>query len=470
MSQEVLKNLIKEEVVVIYTRVWFEDFYTILASKIEIAFACKVVFFSDYKIKGVKNISPLKKNLNILKSMSFINPPSEYFDIIKRDRVLRNCSHEEALTLLRAYETNITKFFDQYSIKFLFSATVDQFAIDMCYRHCLKAEIPFIGYHMSVVPGYTLLTNRGEACSFREPSEEETSAAIKLITPKSFRPDYIPKKGKLKSAGFRRLLKNIARVPYFFFRDIFSKEYNYHYKASLQLAYSMVSTAIVKAILDSNKKLGRNDKFDLYIPLQLHPECNSEYWSRAQEYRDYADTIYDFCKKYATTFRICMKEHPNMVGRRGSLFYKKFTDIGVILVDVEEDNRVLIERSTVVVTYNSSVGIEGLIYGAQIFCIGQPYYLTEGHLSKEQDMVKAIKDKDFSRVKKDKDMYLRDAIRKTLSMSLIGLLPDTITIRSHKKNKIEQIATSFSNDLKKYFDKITASKLKLKDVFTYKVG
>lgn len=457
------KNL--EPAILIYTRPWFVDFYGVLASKMEAEFGYKVVFFSDYSVEKTHNISP--KKINIKQGESKVE--NEYFDIIMRDRLLRNESWNFSVALLKHYQVNIVGLFERYDVQFVFSATVDQFAIDMVYRHCLKVNIPFIGYHMSVVPGYTLLVNRGEHCYFREPTEDEVLSGAELISPKSFRPDYIPRKGKLRFSGLRRFFANIARVPFFFFKDFFEVKYNYHYRASFRAALSSISFSVLRLLFSSGHKIKDGEKFDIYIPLQLHPECNSEYWRRDSEYQDYEDLIYRFCERHSKFFQIWIKDHPNMVGLRKNSFFKKYRDLGVVIVDVEEDNRELIECSKVLVTYNSSAGLEGLVYGASILCLGAPYYLTDGHLSNEAEMVDLLKGRLEMSKEEIRNSCLPDAVRQTLSMSIPGWLPDTMKFNDQSyDNELDNKATLFADQLKKYFSKIVAKKYTIEEVFTYK--
>ena len=458
------KNQKLEKVILIYSRPWFVDFYEVLASKMEEVFGYRVVFFSDYEMKNTYNISPIKGDI----VDTSVTVENEYFDIIKRDRVLKDEPWEFATQLLGAYQIRISEFFERYAVQFVFSATIDQFAIDLCYRHCLIKKIPFIGYHLSVIPEYTLLTSRGERSRFRDPNGEEISLAIESIAPKSFRPTYIPQKGRLKIAGLTRLFANFVRVPYFFYKYTREKTYNYHFKSSYKIAISRINLSPFMSLITPRLKLKSNERFDIYIPLQLHPECNSEYWGRDPEYQDYEDLIYSFCKRHSGSFKICVKEHPNMVGLRDTSLYKRFEDLGVNIADVEEDNRLLIDRSTVVVTYNSSVGIEGLLYGASILCLGTPYYLTSGHISDEESMVRLILDCGSLPKEKPETEDLRSSICQTLSMSIRGLLPDVENIRdAGHKNKLEQKASYFTLELKKYFNNIVLNDLTLKDVYTY---
>ena len=159
-----------------------------------------------------------------------------------------------------------------------------------------------------------------------------------------------------------------------------------------------------------------------------------------------------------------------MIGMRDTGFYRKILALNVDLISVEEDNRKLIKKSTITVTYNSSVGIEGLIYGAQIFCIGNPPYLTKGHIRSEQDMVNILKNQGLFNVAVDnKKKHLREAVYKILSMSIAGLLPDNARIKNdEQKLEFQLTASSFASDLKKYFVDVAAQETNLENVYTYK--
>ena len=220
-------------------------------------------------------------------------------------------------------------------------------------------------------------------------------------------------------------MANVARVPYFFLKDIFETRYNYHYKASLKSAYLSVDVSVLKSLIKFRSISKGLEHIDIYIPLQLHPECNSEYWNRDTVYQDYEELIFRFCKKYARSFRICVKEHPNMIGVRSDNFIKKFEAIGVIIADIEADNRQLIEKAKITVTLNSSVGIEGLLHGASIMCLGKPYYLTDGHITNEQQMLNLLKGDQVVPKEKIRNQYLHEAISQTLAMSIPVALPDT---------------------------------------------
>lgn len=459
------------EVILIYTRPWFNDFYQLLGCEFEKIYGCKVVFFSDYEMPGVYNFSPPKKEIIKLNKSQENQVPSEYHDVIMRDRLLRRMDRYKALSIIDKYDKNIEKFFEKYKVKFVFSSTIDQFAIDLCYRFCILNSISFIGYHMSVIPGYTLLTSRGESNFFREADVEEITMCKNKIIPKNFRPDYIPKRNFLKISGVARFLKNLARIPFFFIKDLFSARFNYHYKWNVVGSLLLVRLRNIAPIFSQYKKHVKGDIFDIYIPLQFHPECNSDYWGRFSQYRSYHKVILDFCAKYGDQYSICVKEHPNMVGLRSKYFYSELSKLGVTIFDVKEDNRAILDSSKVTVTYNSSVGIEGLVCGASIYCMTDAYYISEGHLTSELDMLNHLTKNKITTNKVVNEKHLHDSISKTLSMSLPGDLPDTMTIRNktHKK-ELQEIAGSFAENIKRYFEAITSKDLKVNEIYTYKIG
>lgn len=464
-----MEALKKNKVILIYTRPWFSDFYKILGLNFEKIFNCKVVFFSDYEMPGTFNFSPNKRDIPSIDEDLAYKTPLEYYDIIKRDRLLRRIKKDKALSILNQYNLNIENFFQQYDVKFVFSATVDQFAIDLCYRYCILNSIPFIGYHMSVIPGYTLLTARGESIFFRKIDNKEIEASVNKISPKDFRPDYIPSKNALTISGIIRVLKNFIRIPLFFIKDLLSKKYNYHYKWNILGSLLLIRLRNITPIFKKYEAINQDDIFDIYIPLQFHPECNSDYWGRSSRYESYLQIIINFCYKYADEFRICVKEHPNMVGLRPNNFYKELSNIGVTIIDVKEDNKDIIRSSKVVVTYNSSVGIEGLVYGAYIYCMTNAYYLTDGHIQNEADLLKHLRNTSSKQNLDLKSSFLNESVSQTLSMSLPGILPDISVIKNntHKK-ELEDIANSFSENLKKYLKVISAKEFKINEVYTYK--
>ena len=55
---------------------------------------------------------------------------------------------------------------------------VDQYFIDIVYLLCMENRIKFIGYHISVLPNYLLITARGESNIVRETNFSEINDNI----------------------------------------------------------------------------------------------------------------------------------------------------------------------------------------------------------------------------------------------------------------------------------------------------
>lgn len=437
----------KEEVIVIYSRPWFEDYYNYLAEQFSIAFRCKVLLISDYSIVDGENLSPLKeeiidqditKNLGLQPIESYIN------DIIARDRLLRDLDYEYSFKVISAYQSKIKKFISNKKIKFFFSATVDQFFVDLLFLNACINKIPFLGYHISVVPGYLLFSSRGEINPFRKVDDKEVSAAAEKIANPNFRPNYIPSKNKIILTGALNLFKNILRVYYYKIRNFASKRFNYHFLHNSKNSYFI--NKFLGLVYQHSIKESQSLNHDLYIPLQLHPECNSDYWPRFKHYSSYEDFILNLIKGLHSSVKVVLKEHPNMIGYREVSFYRNLKQLGAEIVHVEHSNAELINSSKSVLTLNSSVGIEGLIYNKPIICLSDPYYKSNFHYSSYEPQL--FKDYDANKA-------LKLSVRNTLQCSHLGTIPDTNYLykKSSKKkiyNETQQLICTLKSFLKNY--------------------
>lgn len=418
--------------VVIYTRPWFAEYYSILASALSSGLGCRVSFISDYSVPGsydLRNVASLNYVTGIhTNALLEIQPYVQ--DIIKRDRFLRTLSDKQAEQRILAYYCSIVEFFSQRKVLCIISATVDQYVVDLIYLYSLLKCVPFIGYHISVIPNYTLFTSRGEIYRYRAVEQEEIDSVIKLISHNAFRPAYIPKPKSLGTVGFKRYGVNVVRYLYYRFISIFpANKLNYHVEASLIGSRDRLSFGIIRALIWRCDEMpsGRY----LYLPLQFHPECNSEYWSRDSTYEDYEDKIIRFAKANANLWRIVIKEHPNMLGFRSSEFYSRIKRYGCQVVSPCADHKTLLKESYAVVTLNSSAGIEAVCERKVVICLSDPYYRSNYHLVK--DPSEPIKAEEIESILASYDACttLREIVRKILESSAPVSLPD-IRYRSAK--------------------------------------
>lgn len=454
--------------VVIYTRPWFSEYYSLLGSAVENNLGCKVALISDYSVAGSfdlrRNAVSNYENGSEICADDKIKP--YITDIIKRDRLLRALNRNEAELRIHSYYQEIQNYFAERKVACVISATVDQYVVDLIYYYCVIKKIPFIGYHISVLPGYTLFTARGETHHYRQVANDEIDHAIGVISDRTFRPAYIPKPNALKIVGLKRYGKNMIRYIYYRILSLFpAYKLNYHVEASISESRKRLSVDIIRALTWRCDKVppGRY----LYLPLQFHPECNSEYWDRNNKYEDYEDKIIKFAQVNSAYWNIVVKEHPNMLGVRLASFYRALKNSGCHIVHPNQEHRSLLRDSYAVVTLNSSAGIEGLCEGKVIICLSKPYYRSDYHLIKmPEEIVKAAEIESILN-ERDPVVSLRDTVRTTVEGSAPIHLPD-INFRIDRDSEEYGLESAkiFSEQIPALISTIAAAKVSVAQCYT----
>lgn len=411
--------------VIFYTRPWFSSYYSVLGSAVQEELGCDISFISDYSVPDSYNMraaaaSKYASRKNTLHT-DIIKPYT--FDIIKRDRLLRTLDKKDAEMRIFSYYCAIVEYFSGRNVICVISATVDQYVVDLINLYCMLNNVKFIGYHISVLPKYTLFTARGEACSYRHIEDDEVDQVISVMLDKKFRPAYIPKPNRLNMIGLSRYARNTLRYCYYQILSFLpSTKLNYHVETSLREARKRLSFNIFRALAWHCEKEPQG-KY-LYLPLQFHPECNSEYWDRSDSYLDYEDKIIEFSKKNSPYWNIVVKEHPNMLGNRFAKFYLALKRCGCSIVHPTQDHRNLLKNSYAVVTLNSSAGIEGLCEEKVVICLSDPYYRSDYHLVKSYTEIVDPSEIETIMQKADLKESLRSTIRCILESSVPTAMPD----------------------------------------------
>lgn len=400
-------------------------YYSLLSSAVKDKLNCNISFVSDYSVPGSFDLrsSAVSRHGNGADRCNDEIIKPYITDIIKRDRLLRTLNRKEAELRIHSYYCSIQDYFAVRKVVCVISATVDQYVVDLIYLYCMINAIPFIGYHISVLPGYTLFTSRGETHNYRPVQNDEIDRVIRVISDSAFRPAYIPTPNKLKLVGLKRYGQNLIRYAYYQIISFLPAcKLNYHVEASLSESRKRLSFDILRALTWRCDKVppGRY----LYLPLQFHPECNSEYWDRSKTYEDYEDKIIKFVQVNSAYWNIVIKEHPNMLGLRLASFYRALKKCGCQIVHTSQEHRRLLRDSYAVVTLNSSAGIEGLCEGKVVICLSNPYFRSDYHLIKSPEEI--IKSYEIEYILHNRDAVnsLRDTVRRTVESSALIHLPD----------------------------------------------
>lgn len=303
----------------------------------------------------------------------------EINDIVRRDRMLRNLNRDFAEKLLLSMYSSIYIYINDTKPDVFISVTIDSYVIDLINLVCKKNKIPFYGFHLTMISDYSLITARGEENNFRDVGGTEIENIYKTICSGSYTVSYVDNKNPDFFVGFKRWLRSAIKIPYFNFIRYFKNDrYNYHYYATILMSKRRLKAGnlFFSRHFDSNWKEAKvRHKYKIYMPIQFHPECNSEYWPEYSELMPYEEGFLKVLKILSKFAHVYVKEHPEMIGLRDSGFYDSISRVSnVSFVPVGVSQERLIDFCDASATWNSSVGIESVLKGTPVITFAQPNY------------------------------------------------------------------------------------------------
>ncbi len=120
------------------------------------------------------------------------------------------------------------------------------------------------------------------------------------------------------------------------------------------------------------------DDFDfegeyVYFPLQFQPEMSMMLY--APYYYNQISVIQNLAKSLPINFKLVVKEHTVMLGKRERNFYKEISKISnVILVNPFKNSIDIVKKCSLVFTITSTVGLEALILKKPVIALGSVYW------------------------------------------------------------------------------------------------
>jgi hypothetical protein len=114
----------------------------------------------------------------------------------------------------------------------------------------------------------------------------------------------------------------------------------------------------------------------IYFPLHLQPEYSTLVLN--QKYSNQIDVVRDLSKNIPSTYKLYVKEHPNMSEFKGwrSLDYynrlKSMSNVKLIHPDINSQD--IIKESELVATISGTAGLEALLHKRPVIVIGNPHY------------------------------------------------------------------------------------------------
>lgn len=111
----------------------------------------------------------------------------------------------------------------------------------------------------------------------------------------------------------------------------------------------------------------------VYFPLHLQPEYST--MALAPFYLDQPSIIENLAKSVPIGYRVVVKEHPQMLGRRPKEYYECLKAVcNVVVIPPFTDNFSVINNSKLIFTITGTAGMEGLILGKPVVTLGSVIY------------------------------------------------------------------------------------------------
>lgn len=172
---------------------------------------------------------------------------------------------------------------------------------------------------------------------------------------------------------------NIRLFYRYIFKYRIQKSLSYEYRFSkvfnhVRLSYIFAPFKFMKPLDDQCfSELNPNA---VYIPLQVYPEANVDYWMNSPFDADYYTSLYEvlsFCRD--NNFTVFLKEHPGFLFLRDPAFYKTVLGFkNVFIVHPFDKQLGLLDSIDKVIVWHGSTGVEALMSSKSVYSYEPNYY------------------------------------------------------------------------------------------------
>lgn len=363
----------------IYHRPVHKEFYELLATRYFSEF--NMITLSDFKNSA--DIWLGADNLDHFNAETTIFSKAEKEEILLRCRFLRNIDNRIANKLINSMSLRIEKLIREYKPRYIISAVIDNYTMDIIERLSLKNNIPYISFLSHFFDGYSWITKRGELNRIpRNITDNEVYDVLEKTINKSYIPSYHKnlKPNRLKAFIFyiKQMIKKYLYLP--IRRTIENDKWNYYYNtnffdnSNLWRVRDFVNKNIEQYfIMNSNISYS---KTNVLLPLHFRPEATTDYWCDDPICgSNYEDSVIDVIKNSSENVSFLVKEHPTMYMKRQKQFYDRLLDFkNVRIVHPLESSNETLEKVDIVYVYTGSIGVEALIRNKLVISKSKNYY------------------------------------------------------------------------------------------------
>jgi hypothetical protein len=145
-----------------------------------------------------------------------------------------------------------------------------------------------------------------------------------------------------------------------------------------------------------------------FFALHVQPEISTLVF--APYYDNQMAVIENIAKSLPVGYKLAVKEHPNMMGRRQQQFYKELKDFpNVVLISPYIDSHDLTENSSGIITITGTVGLEAALYGKPVIMLGDAFFACYDLTYKATDFkeLPALLKKALVEFRPDRDQVLK---------------------------------------------------------------
>lgn len=329
-------------------------------------------------------------------------------DVTFRCRLLRALAPERAARFLSAIRESVRQVLDNHDPDVVFAQTVDSYVLDVLRIEAARRGIPYLGLIPSPVNGYVFLTARGEHHRFRSVDADEAAEAYGQFTSATYRPYYTPKASWRGSQQVLRMIRMQLRRPVNAARALVKRDpFNHHYMVARMLGRDLGRPGSIPRPRDFSENwqaaMRQKDRPAGFLPLQVWPEANSEYWLQYHDFIPYPDGVLRAIRGLRDTGTVIVKEHPQFVGLRQPWFRRALrAEPHVIMVPPSMPSRLVLDACDFSMVWSGSVAIESAVHGQPILDFGGTYLTNHAAATKisSADRLAAVSDSLSTVVKK----------------------------------------------------------------------
>ena len=250
-------------------------------------------------------------------------------------------------------------------------------------QHLLWKYPPMNGYFMLTKDHYGHWNKLDEFWAKnknKELTDEELKFVknfIKEVTTKKERAHIMSKVPMLVIEAF----KTVANRLYV---NTFVEKWKNPYSNTFNIAKTRATRAVRKRILFGIYEKPEFKESYFFFP--LHLAIDAQILVRAPHYVDQLSLVKNIANCLPAGYKLYVKEHPNF---KGGVPIKELKEIkkipNVKLIPAETHSHDVIQNAKCLITVNSNVGWEGILYNKPVICLGTSFYDVSGLVYKMND-------------------------------------------------------------------------------------